>query len=49
MTKQPYQLAWEADLEMVIEEEGWSRLCTMVHREILNTTLKEANYKVLSL
>lgn len=46
-SKLSYQLAWESDLGEPIDEDIWFWRSTMVHRGILNTTLVEANYKVL--
>lgn len=43
-----YQLAWEADLRETIDEEVCFQWSTMVQKGILNTSLVEANYKVLS-
>lgn len=46
--KLSYQLAWESDLGEAIEEDMWFQWSIMVHRGILNTSLVEANNKVLS-
>lgn len=43
-----YQTTWEADLGEIVEEEVWTKWSTMVHKGILNTSLAEANYKVLA-
>lgn len=47
-TKLPHQLAWDMNLGTDIDMEDWSRWSTMVHKGISNTTLVEANDKILA-